>query len=101
MNDNVNKLFEENIKNNIKSRNYSECISLLKQKIISIFEFKISKYIPNFKYTCLEDLLDIGAPALPSEEAFILNEYYLIVRRDSASEIKVYKLLEIYKKIKT
>ena len=100
MNEKLNKLFEENIKNNLKSQNYSECISLLKNKINEIFTYKISKQIKNFRYTCLEDLLDIGTSKLLVEDLTILNEYYLTIRRDLSNEYKVAKLMEIYKKIK-
>lgn len=100
MNEKLNKLFEENIKNNLKSQNYSECISLLKNKINEIFTYKISKQIKNFRYTCLEDLLDIGTSTLLVEDLTILNEYYLTIRRDLSNEYKVAKLMEIYKKIK-
>ena len=100
MNEKLNKLFEENIRNNIKSRNYTECISLLKNKINEIFTYKISKKISDFKYTCLIDLLDIGSPVLSSNDSYLLNQYYLTVRSDSVSEFKVYKLMEIYKKLK-
>ena len=100
MNDKLNKLFEKNIRNNIQERNYTECANLLKQKINELFAYKISKKISGFKYTCLEDLLDIGAPVLKMEDAICLNEYYLSIRKDSGSEIQVYKLLEIYIKLK-
>ena len=100
MNEKLNKLFEENIKNNLKSQNYSECISLLKNKINEIFTYKISKQIKNFRYTCLEDLLDIGTSTLLVEDLTILNEYYLTIRRDLSNEYKVAKLMEIYKKLK-
>lgn len=100
MNEKLNKLFEENIKNNLKSQNYSECISLLKNKINEIFTYKISKQIKNFRYTCLEDLLDIGTSTLLVEDLTILNEYYLTIRKDLSNEYKVAKLMEIYKKIK-
>ncbi len=100
MNEKLNKLFEENIKNNLKSQNYSECISLLKGKINEIFTYKISKQIKNFHYTCLEDLLDIGPSTLSANDFALLNEYYLTIRRDLGNEYKVAKLMEIYKKIK-
>lgn len=100
MNDKLNKLFEENIRNQIQERNYTECTNLLKQKINELFTYKISKKVLGFKYTSLEDLIDIGAPVLKIEDAIALNEYYLSVRKDSGSEFQVYKLLEIYKKIK-
>lgn len=100
MNEQLNKLFEENVRNNLKAKNYQECINLLKNKINDLFSYRISKHIDDFRYTCLEDLLDIGAPVLTPEEALILNQYYLTVRKDSAYEFKVYKLLDIYKKIK-
>ena len=48
---------------------------------------KISKKVLGFKYTCLEDLIDIGAPVLKIEDAIALNEYYLSVRKDSGSEV--------------
>ena len=100
MNEKLNKLFEENIKNNLKSKNYVECISLLKNKINEIFTYKIYKQNKNFHYTCLEDLLDIGTSTLSADEAIILNEYYLTIRKDLGNEYIVAKLMEIYKKIK-
>ena len=100
MKENLNKLFEKKIKNNIKNKNYSECISLLKNKINEIFSYKISKEVDEFKYTCLIDLLDIVSPVLSSDDSYLLNQYYLTVRNDSVSEFKVYKLMEIYKKLK-
>ena len=100
MNEKLNKLFEENIKNNLKSKNYVECISLLKNKINEIFTFKIYKQNKNFHYTCLEDLLDIGTSTLSTDDSIILNEYYLTIRKDLGNEYIVAKLMEIYKKIK-
>ena len=100
MNEKLNKLFEENIKNNLKSRNYNECISLLKLKINEIFTYKISRTLKNFHYTCLEDLLDIGSSVLSPKDSLSLNQYYLTVRKDLGDEYKIVKLMEIYKKIK-
>ena len=100
MNEKLNKLFEENIKNNLKSKNYVECISLLKNKINEIFTSKIYKQNKNFHYTCLEDLLDIGTSTLSTNDSIILNEYYLTIRKDLGNEYIVAKLMEIYKKIK-
>lgn len=100
MNEKLNKLFEENIKNNLKLKNYVECISLLKIKINEIFTYKIKKQNKNFHYTCLEDLLDIGTSILSTDDAMLLNEYYLTIRKDLGNEYIVARLMEIYKKIK-
>jgi hypothetical protein len=100
MNEKLNKLFEENIKNNLKSKNYVECISLLKIKINEIFTYKIKKQNKNFRYTCLEDLLDIGTSILSTDDAMLLNEYYLTIRKNLSNEYIVARLMEIYKKIK-
>lgn len=100
MNEKLNKLFEENIKNNIKSRNYDECIGLLKSKIIELFSYKIRKVKKDFKYTCIEDMLDISKLLLSQEEQIQLYQYYSLIRGSSPEEFMVYNLLEIYKKIK-
>lgn len=100
MNDNLTKLFEKNLKNNIESKNYSECISLLNKKIIEIFSYKLSKTLKGFTYTSLDLLLESAKGNLSEEELFALELYYQAVRKNLSEEFKLYKLLEIYKIIK-
>lgn len=100
MSEKLNKLFEENIKNNIKSGNYDNCIGLLKSKIIDLFSIKIRKVKKEFKYTSLEDMLDVSKGILSEDELYELYQYYSLLRASSPDEFKLYNLLEIYKKIK-
>ena len=100
MSEKLTKLFEQNLKNNIESKNYSECISLLNKKIIEIFSYKMNKVQKGFKYTSLDLLLESAKGYLSEKDLFSLELYYQAVRKNLSEEFRLYKLLEIYKNIK-
>ena len=60
MNNNLDKLFEENIKNNIIQKNYNECINLLSMKIKSILKNNISKKNELFETESLDLMIEDG-----------------------------------------
>lgn len=100
MNNNLDKLFEENIKNNIIQKNYNECINLLSMKIKSILKNNISKKNELFETESLDLMIEDGYKYLNETDLELLYKFYNAVRFTEDRQVKISKMLEIYKNLK-
>lgn len=97
MSTNLDKLFEENVKNNIIQKNYRECINLLSMKIKGILKQKIYQKNNFFVTDSLDLMLEEGQNYLNENDLELLYKFHNAIRFTDDLQVRISKLLEIYK----
>lgn len=82
-----------------KQKRYDECIEILNNKIIKLFENKIKNINPKFKYTNIIDLIDEAKKYLDTNDNLLLKEFYILKREECEVEFELYELMKIYDKL--
>ena len=87
-------------KENLDSKNYSNCIYMLHEEIKHVFIYIIKNFDNNYIYTDLIDLKNKCLQFLDEEQKLLILEFYDLSFNQYEKMFELDRLLDIYKSLK-
>ena len=87
------------LKDELKSKNYGNCIFILHNKIKEMLVLEVQKHNKDFKYSDLNDLKNKCIQLLDEDFANIVIDFYIVSITDESPLYELSILVELYENL--